>query len=102
MAKCRGSIRDCVRQCEDSEGERPIPPELFDEDGELEEQFIFCCRCTDADAPEVGVHRSLQGAGCSTICMLCAPCGMHGAACMGSAYQHGPTPAQWQLRHSWT
>ena len=65
--KCRASIRDCVRLCEESEGERPIPPELFDEDGELDEEFIFCCRCTETDAPEV----------CSLLtCLL-----LHGCCC---------------------
>ena len=53
VAKCRASIRECVRLCEESQGERPIPPELFDEDGELDEEFIFCCRCTQIEAPEV-------------------------------------------------
>ena len=73
VKKCRASIRDCVRLCEESEGERPIPPELFNEDGELDEEFIFCCRCTETDAPEVPLlltYLHLHGCCCRESQML--------------------------------
>ena len=47
VKKCRGAILECIRLCEEAGGDRAIPRELFDEDGELDEHHIFCARCTD-------------------------------------------------------
>ena len=42
-----------MRLCDVSEGEQAIPDELFDSDGELDEEHILCARCTDHDNSEV-------------------------------------------------
>ena len=44
VEKCRGVILDCLRQCDEAQGDRSIPQELFDAEGELDEQHIFCAR----------------------------------------------------------
>ncbi|KAK9810991.1 hypothetical protein WJX73_003945 [Symbiochloris irregularis] len=49
MEKSRQAILECIRLCEEAQGDRPIPADRFDEDGELDEQHIFCARCTDFD-----------------------------------------------------
>lgn len=55
MDKSRQAILECIRLCEEAEGDRAIPAECFDEDGELDEQHIFCARCSDSDTnDEVG------------------------------------------------
>ena len=53
MAKCRATIRECARLCELSEGERRIPDEAFDSDGELDADHIVCARCGSAEESEV-------------------------------------------------
>eukprot|EP00884_Botryococcus_braunii_P010779 jgi/Botrbrau1/19702/Bobra.0003s0063.1 len=45
IEKSREVIREAVKYCEDSEGDRPIAHELFDNDGEIDEEHICCSRC---------------------------------------------------------
>lgn len=53
LEKSRENIREAVKFCEDSEGDKPIPQELFDEDGEIEEENICCSRCGLPDSEDV-------------------------------------------------
>jgi hypothetical protein len=43
--RCIKVIRDCVRVCDEAEGDKRIPAEMYDEDGELELDDIFCAKC---------------------------------------------------------
>jgi hypothetical protein len=45
IEKSREVIREAVKYCEDSEGDKPIPEEYFAEDGEIDEEHIRCSRC---------------------------------------------------------
>ena len=36
-----------MRRCDEADGDKAIPEDLFDEHGELDEAHIFCARCTD-------------------------------------------------------
>lgn len=56
VTKCKAIIRECVKFCEDAEGDKAIPSEHYDSDGELPEQFIFCAKCLKGESGEVGLH----------------------------------------------
>ncbi len=56
VMKCKAIIRDCVKFCEDAEGDKAIPSEHYDSDGELPEQFIFCAKCLKGESGEVSVY----------------------------------------------
>jgi hypothetical protein len=43
--RCIEVIRDCVRVCDEADGDKKIPAELYDQDGELELDDIFCAKC---------------------------------------------------------
>lgn len=54
-AQVRSSVailRDCLRVCDEAEGDRAIPAELFDADGELDQRHIFCAKCGRNDATD--------------------------------------------------
>ena len=53
VEKCKTVIRDCVKFCEDAEGDKAIPSECYDTDGELPEKHIFCAKCHTGDSQEV-------------------------------------------------
>ena len=42
-----------MRYCDEAEGDRPIPAELFDETGELDLDHIFCSKCKLNHASDV-------------------------------------------------
>lgn len=50
--RCKEVIRDCVRVCDEAEGDKKIPAELYDEDGELELDDIFCAKCLENHASD--------------------------------------------------
>ncbi|EFN50542.1 hypothetical protein CHLNCDRAFT_137229, partial [Chlorella variabilis] len=52
ISKCREAIRECVRYCDEAEGDVPIPSELFDSDGELDLDHIFCSKCRGNESDE--------------------------------------------------
>ena len=52
--KCQAVIRECVKFCEEAEGDKAIPSDHFDADGELPEQYIFCAKCLKGESGEVG------------------------------------------------
>ncbi|DBA68760.1 hypothetical protein WJX79_008804 [Trebouxia sp. C0005] len=52
VMKCKAIIRDCVKFCEDAEGDKAIPSEHYDSDGELPEEFIFCAKCLKGESVE--------------------------------------------------
>jgi hypothetical protein len=54
IARCRESIRECVRVCDEAEGDEPIPAELYDSEGELDLDHIFCSKCRGNDSDDVG------------------------------------------------
>lgn len=45
ITRCKEFIRECVKYCDEAEGDKSIPAELFDEDGELDLDHIFCSKC---------------------------------------------------------
>jgi len=49
VMKCKAIIRD-------AEGDKAIPSEHYDSDGELPEQFIFCAKCLKGESGEVSVY----------------------------------------------
>lgn len=57
VEKCKTVIRECVKFCEDAEGDKAIPSECYDSDGELPEKHIFCSKCLKGTSEEVA-HRS--------------------------------------------
>ena len=42
-----------MKFCEEAEGDKAIPSEHFDADGELPEEFIFCAKCLKGESGEV-------------------------------------------------
>ena len=66
VTKCKAIIRECVKFCEDAEGDKAIPSEHYDSDGELPEKFIFCAKCVKGESGEV----SFPG-----LCVLSCPVG---------------------------
>jgi hypothetical protein len=53
MEKCKATIRDAVRYCEDGEGDARIPAAAYDSDGELDASAIFCAKCHSSDSSDV-------------------------------------------------
>jgi len=53
IEKCRATIRDAVRYCEDGEGGARIPAAAYDSDGELDAGAIFCAMCRSKDSTDV-------------------------------------------------
>ncbi|KAL4521386.1 hypothetical protein Ndes2437B_g08023 [Nannochloris sp. 'desiccata'] len=45
IQRCKEVIRECVKVVDEAEGDKAIPAELFDEDGELDLDYIFCAKC---------------------------------------------------------
>ena len=54
VEKCKAIIRECVKFCEEAEGDKAIPSEHYDSDGELPEKHIFCAKCLKGESEEVG------------------------------------------------
>jgi len=53
IEKCKLSIREAVKECDKSSGDRQILARHFDEDGEIDQKWIFCAKCSDAESYEV-------------------------------------------------
>lgn len=53
VLKCKAIIRECVKFCEEAEGDKAIPSEHYDADGELPAKFIFCAKCLKGELEEV-------------------------------------------------
>lgn len=52
IAKCLEMIKDCIRICDEASGDKSIPAEYFDEDGELDADNIFCGKCLKSDSTD--------------------------------------------------
>ncbi|KFM25638.1 Helicase SKI2W [Auxenochlorella protothecoides] len=52
IRRCREIVRECVRTCEEAEGDTPIPASCFDEEGELDSDAIFCAKCGNREADD--------------------------------------------------
>ena len=52
IAKCLEMIKDCIRICDEAGGDKSIPSEYFDEDGELDADNIFCGKCLKSDSTD--------------------------------------------------
>ncbi|KAL3155661.1 hypothetical protein ABBQ32_012692 [Trebouxia sp. C0010 RCD-2024] len=52
VLKCKAIIRECVKFCEEAEGDKAIPSEHYDADGELLAKFIFCAKCLKGESEE--------------------------------------------------
>ncbi|KDD75635.1 hypothetical protein H632_c579p0 [Helicosporidium sp. ATCC 50920] len=55
---CKEVIRECVKYCDDAEGDRAIAAELFEEDGELAAEHIFCAKCQQGEDEEASADRA--------------------------------------------
>jgi hypothetical protein len=53
VQRCKAVIRECVRVCDEADGDGAIPPECYDENGELDESHILCSKCANTDSREV-------------------------------------------------
>ena len=60
IEKCKLNIREAVKECEASGGDRQILARHFDEDGEIDQKWIFCAKCKDQESYEVCVSCSLS------------------------------------------
>ena len=47
-----GALRECLRVCDEAEGDATIPEALFDDDGELDEAHILCSKCGSRNCTE--------------------------------------------------
>lgn len=45
-------IRECLRQCEEADGDAGIPADLFDSDGQIDNEHIRCSACSDPTADD--------------------------------------------------
>lgn len=71
IEKCKLSMREALKACEDAGGDAVIPAEKYDPSGELDEEHIFCAKCRIGQCFEV--RSSCPGAA---------------AALLGSAARH--------------
>lgn len=53
IEKCKLSIREAIKECDMSGGDRAILARHFDEDGEIDAKWIFCAKCADQESYEV-------------------------------------------------
>lgn len=53
IEKCKARLRDSIKFCDDAEGDKSIPKDAFDEDGELEAAAIFCAKCLSKESHDV-------------------------------------------------
>ncbi len=60
IEKCKLGIREAVKECEISSGDRQILARHFDEDGEIDQKWIFCAKCCEAESYEVSCKPTLQ------------------------------------------
>lgn len=58
IQRCKEIIRECVKVCDEAEGDQAIPAELFDSDGELELDNLFCSKCRGNDSTDVSAQRN--------------------------------------------
>jgi hypothetical protein len=52
IARCLKVMRECVKICDEAGGDLAIPPESFDEEGEIDANNIFCGRCRTNDSTD--------------------------------------------------
>ncbi|KAK9824279.1 hypothetical protein WJX72_009118 [[Myrmecia] bisecta] len=52
ILKSKELLRECVKCCEHAQGDRVIPADTYDENGELDECQIFCAKCSDFESYE--------------------------------------------------
>lgn len=52
IAAAQGQLREIVQRLEHSGGDRTLGKEAYDDDGEVDEKDIFCCRCGDYEATD--------------------------------------------------
>ena len=45
ILRCKESVRECVKVCDEVEGDKPISPDLYDSEGELDMEHIVCSKC---------------------------------------------------------
>ena len=71
IEKCKLSIRETVKECEISGGDRQILARHFDEDGEIDQKWIFCAKCADKESYEVCIFPYGTRLPCATC--SCSP-----------------------------
>lgn len=89
IEKARTAIRDLIKICEDTSGQRTIPPDAIDEEGEVDAWAIVCSVCDDYESydvsggalPSVGLAWEQSGQG-----WVSKLCGMLGVKTAGSAF----------------
>ncbi len=52
ITRCLQIMRDCVRICDEAGGDKAIPHECFDEEGEVDCNDIFCGKCRSSDSTD--------------------------------------------------
>ena len=52
ITRCLQIMRDCVKICDEAGGDKAIPRECFDEEGEVDCNDIFCGRCRESDSTD--------------------------------------------------
>ena len=50
--RCKETIRECIKVCDEAGGDKRIPPEHFDSEGELDFDKIFCAKCLKTEATD--------------------------------------------------
>lgn len=55
IQRCKEVIRECVKVVDEAEGDKAIPAELFDEDGEIDLDHIFCAKCQGNESSDVSL-----------------------------------------------
>lgn len=60
VEKCKTVVRECVKFCEDAEGDKAISKDCYDSDGELPERHIFCAKCHTGDSQEVSQAQCMR------------------------------------------
>ena len=52
ITRCLQIMRECVRICDEAGGDKAIPQECFDEEGEVDCNDIFCGKCRASDSTD--------------------------------------------------
>ena len=50
VLRCQDAIRDAVHFCEEAGGDRAIPQDAYDSEGEVDASDIFCGRCHEMES----------------------------------------------------
>lgn len=67
IERARTAIRDLIKICEDTSGQRTIPPDAIDDEGEVDAWAIVCSVCDDYESYDVSGGQGWMSKQCGML-----------------------------------